>query len=752
MNASPACSVSPLPSARRSPTWFEAVPTIVAESLRTAETAPPLLPRDRASPREVAAALARAALAPVTSEPSPEWLLPRQRRSHARLVAALRRFGGALLADPVGTGKTYVALAVARSLGGRATCIVPATLTSRWRAISAALGVPAVVSSHERASRGTLPRPDGLIIVDESHHYRNRDTRRYEHLARWLVGRSALLLSATPVVNRLADLSAQLLLVLPDDALAPLGVPSIATLPERDSFPAAVSLVVQHDGSVDARPRASARTFRPDASVPQLVGELDSLALSRSTPVARLVRGVLLRAAASSPAALDASLRRYRLLLLQAQDAAAAGARPDRASLRRWAGELPDQTVLWQLIDDGNGSGELMLDDLPLLDDLIRRADALAEQQDAKAARLADLVADGARTLVFSSSRDTTLWLRRWIDPPPAWCTGDAAGIGHTRLPRDLVLKGFAPEAHGHSRRVPRVLLATDVAAEGLDLQGAQRVVHYDLPWTPARLDQREGRARRLGGMHAAVDVVTFEPPPWIEHALRQLHILDTKRKLTARARLAGGPLERLQGVLDDAAAWPAAVPGIATARLGGEPGALVGLTLVELRDRSGAWGTTLFWLPRAGSPSSAAATIASRLDAAARATAAADAPDPAEIRWLEEAIAPPAGEMLRAAHGARYGSGTDVAARRLIDRLSPIGRAAARHRDEPMLEAVDRAMRPLARGHTAGELLLMRELMRQPARVVLDRLAALQERPARSFDVRVAGVVLFRPAPAPLP
>ena len=724
----------------------------MAESLRTAETMPPLLPRARGSPRDVAAALARAALTPQAIEPPPEWLLPRQRRSHARLVAALRRFGGALLADPVGTGKTYIALAVARSLAGRATCIVPATLVSQWREISARLDVPAVVSSHERASRGTLPRADGLVIVDESHHYRNRETRRYDHLARWLVGRTTLLLSATPVVNRLADLSAQLLLILPDDALAPLGVPSLAVLPARDSFPAAVSLVVQTDGSAEARPRAKAHILRPAASVPDLVWSLDALALSRSAPVARLVRGVLLRAAASSPAALDASLRRYRLLLLQARDAAAVGARPDRASLRHWAGELPDQTVLWQLIDDGGESGELLLDDLPLLDDLIRRADALTETRDAKAARLANLVADGARTLVFSGSRDTTLWLRRWIDPPPAWCTGNAAGIGHTRMPRDSVLKGFAPEAHGQSRRYPHVLLATDVAAEGLDLQGAQRVVHYDLPWNPARLEQREGRARRLGGMHAAVDVVTFEPPPSVERELRQLRILDAKRELTARARLAGGPLERLQAVLEDCAACSAAVPGLATARLHGEAGALVGLTLVELADRSEAWGTTLFWLPRAGSISSAAGTIASRLEAAASLSAPDDAPDPSETRWLEVAIGPVAAGMLRAAHGSKYGSGADVAARRLIDRLGPIGRAAARRRDEQLLEGVDRAMRALSRGHTAGEMLLLRELIRQPTRVILDRLAALPDHPARSFEVRVAGILLFRPAPAPLP
>ena len=40
------------------------------------------------------------------------------------------------------------------------------------------------------------------------------------------------------------------------------------------------------------------------------------------------------------------------------------------------------------------------------------------------------------------------------------------------------------------------VLIATDLLSEGLNLQDAARVVHYDLPWSPARLAQRVGRMR----------------------------------------------------------------------------------------------------------------------------------------------------------------------------------------------------------------------------------------------------------------
>jgi hypothetical protein len=697
-------------------------------------------------------ALAQASLPPESADAPPLWLLPHQTRSHARLLSALRRFGGALLAEPVGTGKTYIALAAAHTLAGYATCIVPAALTSQWRDTAAQLGVTVTVSSHERASRGTLPRAEGLVIVDESHHYRNPDTRRYRHLARWLAGRPGLLVSATPVVNRLADLSAQLALVLSDDALAPLGAPSIARLAARGAFPPAIARVVQTGAGGIARPAARLHTIRAAPVDTALLAGLGTLALSQHRPTARLVRGVLFRAAASSPAALDACLRRYRLLLLQSRDAAAAGLFPDRSALRRWVGELPEQTVLWPLFDDGDARAELDPGDLAPLDGLIRRADAAMEAPDEKAARLVELVADGARTLVFTASQDTALWLRRWIEPVPAWCTGDAAGVGHIRMPRASVLAGFAPAQGGAAAtRIPHVLLATDVAAEGLDLQGAQRVVHYDLPWNPARLDQREGRARRLGALHRAVDVVTFDPPECIERELRQLHILDTKRRLTRRARLAGEELDRLRSVVERAAIHGGGTAGLATLRAGDQGGALFGLTLIELADREVSWGATLFWLPHRGRIEDDAGVLAARLDAAMHVTGTGAPPAPAELRWLEAGIAGPAASMLRAANAARFGAGLPAAARRLVRRLGVIGRAAARSRDEEQLAAVDRALRALARGHSAGETLLLGDLVAVPDRELVERLTMLPDGGPRAFDVRVAGAVIFRPTGVPL-
>jgi SNF2 family DNA or RNA helicase len=55
--------------------------------------------------------------------------------------------------------------------------------------------------------------------------------------------------------------------------------------------------------------------------------------------------------------------------------------------------------------------------------------------------------------------------------------------------------------AQGAFRHNPevQVLLATDAAGEGTNLQRAHLMVNYDLPWNPNRLEQRFGRIHRIG-------------------------------------------------------------------------------------------------------------------------------------------------------------------------------------------------------------------------------------------------------------
>ena len=98
-----------------------------------------LEPAGEAEPRHVAATAARALLdvasvAPLAA-PWPAWLAPHQLPAAERLSTIIARYGGALLADEVGLGKSYVALAVALALKQPFTLVVPAILVAQWRGL-----------------------------------------------------------------------------------------------------------------------------------------------------------------------------------------------------------------------------------------------------------------------------------------------------------------------------------------------------------------------------------------------------------------------------------------------------------------------------------------------------------------------------------------------------------------------------------------------------------------------------------------
>ena len=60
-----------------------------------------------------------------------------------------------------------------------------------------------------------------------------------------------------------------------------------------------------------------------------------------------------------------------------------------------------------------------------------------------------------------------------------------------------------------HFRDDAAIMLATEAAAEGVNLQFCSLVVNYDLPWNPQRVEQRIGRCHRYGQQHDVV-VINF--------------------------------------------------------------------------------------------------------------------------------------------------------------------------------------------------------------------------------------------------
>src|SRR3989442_15749078 len=121
---------------------------------------------------------------------------------------------------------------------------------------------------------------------------------------------------------------------------------------------------------------------------------------------------------------------------------------------------------------------------------------------------------------------------------------GEAGLFGREVAGRFEVLRAFAPRAQGAPSPAPAletdVLIATDLLSEGLNLQDAVRVIHYDLPWSPARLTQRVGRIDRAGSPHVRIETITLLPaPPLAEAIALERRLLGKAR---AQARAGAGP------------------------------------------------------------------------------------------------------------------------------------------------------------------------------------------------------------------
>ena len=82
------------------------------------------------------------------------------------------------------------------------------------------------------------------------------------------------------------------------------------------------------------------------------------------------------------------------------------------------------------------------------------------------------------------------------------------------------------------------ILLATDAAGEGINLQRAHLMANYDLPWNPVRLAQRIGRIDRLGSPHPHIRVATFVPDRGIDDLLG---LMQRIRRKLRHIRIVGG-------------------------------------------------------------------------------------------------------------------------------------------------------------------------------------------------------------------
>jgi SNF2 family DNA or RNA helicase len=449
---------------------------------------------------------------------------------------ALRRMRGrAILADEVGLGKTIEAgLTLAelrlRGLADRTLVIAPAGLVVQWqeelerkfavptvtagRQLTSAeegLDRPVVVASLAAARRdplkSALTRDQwDLVIVDEAHRVRNPRSASGK-LVRELKSRHLLLLTATPVENRLLDLYEMISLVSPgllgtaaqfraeqgsgtgtSTALTPKNA---AALRKRTS-----EVMIRHRRSEVSvlLPQRLAETLliEPPPTEREWYADLgDRLRKEgrEATPAKRLTLRSVARLAGSSPAAAASPLRKAGW--------------EDLAVRTESLGSWPKGAVLLDLLRRHAGSGE----------------DGQPE-----------------KVLVFTAFRHTLDQLTA-----RASAAGIQAAVYHGSLARAEKEKAVAA-----FRDEVGVLLSTESAGEGRNLQFCHVMVNMDLPWNPMQIEQRLGRLHRVGQNHD-VQLTNLVAKGTIEEQV--LRVLESKINLF---ELVVGELDMILGRVDD--------------------------------------------------------------------------------------------------------------------------------------------------------------------------------------------------------
>lgn len=444
----------------------------------------------------------------------------------------LRQMGGrALLADEVGLGKTIEAGLIcaeylARGMVQSLLILTPASLVSQWQQELDEKFSIKTVTTDERKPQETLEdfwgkhprivasqntaksakhfphvtkRHWDLVVIDEAHHLKNRKTLNWK-LVNTLNKRFILMLTATPVQNSLVELFNLLTLLKPgllktEASFKKEYVDSkngrTPKNPEKLRSLMREVMVRNTRALVDVKlPKrfATTITVTPSPSEQKLYQDLNEHLRTANDPLDKLSRTNLLMRAGSSPRALAQSLRQLNK-------------------------RIPSEE----------------------LQSLAKRASQLKQVEKAKEL-VKMLQKSRQKTLVFSTHKATSTYLAQMLQQAKIPFAEFQGGMSLKQ--KDASIEAFREDVS--------VLLASETGGEGRNIQFANAIINYDLPWNPMKIEQRIGRIHRIGQTQ---DVFIFNfclKNSIEEYILRILHDKINMFELVV------GEIETILGNLDD--------------------------------------------------------------------------------------------------------------------------------------------------------------------------------------------------------
>jgi superfamily II DNA or RNA helicase len=388
-------------------------------------------------------------------------------------------FGG-ILADEMGLGKTIQTLAFLHSLPNEAErrphlIVCPTSLVFNWIAEAKkftptlkalALDGPDRHAKFEQIAASdivvtsyALLRRDAAryrelefdaLVLDEAQHIKNRQTQNAQAV-KAVRARQRFVLTGTPMENSVLDLWSIF------DFLMPGYLGSAQDFRERYEVP------ITREKS-EAAQRRLARRLRPfllrrlkKEVAPDLPARLEQVSFCELTPAQRDVYTQLLAASRKEmlEAVGDASAAKSRMLVLTAL-----------LRLRQACCDL--RLLKLEGVDPAAASSKL-----DLFDELLE-----------------EVIDGGHRVLVFSQFVSMLALVRERLT---------AEGIEHCYLDGSTNDRAAVVERFQKNATIPVFLISLKAGGVGLNLTGADTVIHFDPWWNPAVEDQATGRAHRIG-------------------------------------------------------------------------------------------------------------------------------------------------------------------------------------------------------------------------------------------------------------
>jgi len=388
------------------------------------------------------------------------------------------------------------------------------------------------------------PRRFDLLIVDEAHNIAPSGNGRYatdsqRTAAIRMLSRHfehKLFLSATPHNGYPESFTA--LLELLDNQRFHRGVP-----PDPKQLGAVMvrRLKSELPPRWDGTPRFAVRKLEPievaytqeERKAHKTLQEYTKSRLSRARThdeefAAKFVLKLLKKRLFSSPAAFESTLAKHVLSLREAKVRKARIHTPTVKILQKKIDqvdeEYADDDAYEESTAEAVDSASKLFADLnqtesELLTELQQYGDKASRRPDTKAktllAWLHQTLRPGGtwsekRVLIFTEYRTTQKWLQTLLAAEGFTSNGrlDVLYGGMPTDQRERIKAAF--QAHPSVSPI-RILLATDAASEGIDLQNhCCRLIHYEIPWNPNRLEQRNGRLDRHGQRAPEVLVYHF--------------------------------------------------------------------------------------------------------------------------------------------------------------------------------------------------------------------------------------------------